>query len=79
MSFSISNPPGPGDARHSGKVVDVSGASGAAGAPVIQWTNLGGPNQRFRLERLPEGFFRVLAKHSGNNQRWRHRAEVVIE
>jgi ricin-type beta-trefoil lectin protein len=65
LAFNISNRPGPVDAWHSGKVLDVSRASGAAGAPVIQWTNLGGPNQRFRFERLPDGFFRVLAKHSG--------------
>jgi Ricin-type beta-trefoil lectin domain-like len=46
-------PPGDGDHRivavHSGKVLDVFGASTASGALLIQWPWHGGDNQRFHL------------------------------
>jgi uncharacterized repeat protein (TIGR03803 family) len=51
--------------RNSGKCLDVSGGSTAAGAPAIQWTCHGGPNQQWRLEPAGGGAFRIIARHSG--------------
>ena len=50
---------------NSGKVADVSGASTANGAPIIQWDWHSGDNQLFRIEPLSDGFVRIIAKHSG--------------
>ncbi len=36
-------------AHHSGKGLEVAGASSDAGARIIQWDWHGGDNQRFRL------------------------------
>ncbi|MER5832867.1 RICIN domain-containing protein [Streptomyces sp. NPDC002130] len=52
-------------AKHSGKVLDVSGISPDNGAPVIQWDWWGGDNQRWRLEALGDGYVRAVAQHSG--------------
>ena len=52
-------------ARHSGKVLDVAGASTANGALVHQWEWWGGDNQRWRIEALGNGTVRVVAVHSG--------------
>jgi hypothetical protein len=52
-------------ARHSGKVLDVSGISLDNGAPVIQWDWWGGDNQRWRLEAVGDGYVRAVAQHSG--------------
>jgi hypothetical protein len=52
-------------ARHSGKVLDVSGISPDNGAPVIQWDWWGGDNQRWRLEAIGDGYVRAVAQHSG--------------
>jgi hypothetical protein len=52
-------------ARHSGKVLDVSGISPDNGAPVIQWDHWGGDNQRWRLEAVGDGYVRAVAQHSG--------------
>jgi Ricin-type beta-trefoil lectin domain-like len=35
--------------KHSGKVLDVSGNSGADGAPLLQWDWNGGDNQQWLL------------------------------
>ena len=51
--------------RHSGKVLDVEGASGDNGVPIIQWGYHGGGNQLFQLEPLDDGSFRLVAQHSG--------------
>ena len=51
-------------ARHSGKCLDVSGASTEDGAAIIQWTCHGGANQQWRLEAVGEGY-RFVARHSG--------------
>jgi uncharacterized repeat protein (TIGR03803 family) len=51
--------------RNSGKCLDVSGASTAAAASVIQWPCHGGPNQQWRLEPAGGGAFRIIARHSG--------------
>lgn len=37
------------EAEHSGKVLDVLGASGSWGAELVQWDYHGGPNQFFRV------------------------------
>jgi len=52
-------------ASHSGKALDVEGASAADGAKLIQWTYNGGPNQHWRIEPVGGGFFRIIASHSG--------------
>jgi ricin-type beta-trefoil lectin protein len=36
-------------ARHSGKLLEVSGQSTADGAVVTQWADLNGANQRWRI------------------------------
>jgi len=51
--------------RHSGKCLDVYGASTDDAAAIIQWTCTGGPNQQWRLERVPSGAYRLVARHSG--------------
>jgi xyloglucan-specific exo-beta-1,4-glucanase len=52
-------------ARHSGKCLDVNGASTASGAAVIQWACHGGANQQWNLEDAGGGYWRVKAGHSG--------------
>ena len=52
-------------ARHSGKALDVAGISPDAGAPLIQWGYWGGGNQRFRLDPVGDGFYRIMIEHSG--------------
>jgi hypothetical protein len=52
-------------ARHSGRVLDVTGLSGDNGAPVIQWEYWGGDNQRWKLEAVGDGYVRAVAQHSG--------------
>jgi hypothetical protein len=52
-------------ARHSGRVLDVAGASTANGAQLIQWDLHGGGNQRLRAEPAGGGFHRVVVQHSG--------------
>lgn len=50
---------------NSGKCLDVSGGSTAAGAPAIQWTCHGGANQHWRLEPAGGGGFRIISRASG--------------
>ncbi len=52
-------------ARHSGQCVDVSGASQAAAARVIQSACDTVPSQRFDFEGIGNGYYRVRAQHSG--------------
>jgi alpha-L-fucosidase 2 len=52
-------------ARHSGQAADVSGASTAAGAGLIQWPVHGGQNQQFDFVDAGGGFYRIRARHSG--------------
>lgn len=52
-------------AVHSGKVLDVSGASTADGATVHQWSDSGSANQKWRLELVSIGIYRLVALHSG--------------
>jgi ricin-type beta-trefoil lectin protein len=49
---------------HTGLAVDVSGASTANGAPVIEWTQTFGDNQRFRFVRV-KGHHQIRSVHSG--------------
>ena len=60
-------------ARHSGKCLDVSGVSMDDGAPVIQWTCNGGLNQRWTLQPASDGYYNLVAGHSGKTARrgWR--------
>src|SRR5262245_60248951 len=51
--------------RHSGKCLDVSGASLDDSAVVLQFTCHGGQNQRWRLETVSGGYYRLVAEHSG--------------
>src|SRR5947208_12263246 len=49
-------------AKHSGKCLDVAGASKDDGASVIQWGCHGGPNQQWYFDNIPGtswGFIRV--------------------
>ncbi|KUO16207.1 RICIN domain-containing protein [Streptomyces dysideae] len=50
--------------RHSSKCMDVTGASTADGAEVIQWTCNGHANQRWRLQGTGDGYYRLVAQHS---------------
>ncbi len=52
-------------AQHSGKDMDISGASTAAGALLQQWTATGGLNQQFDFIDSGEGYYRIRARHSG--------------
>ncbi|MEX3106091.1 glycoside hydrolase N-terminal domain-containing protein [Streptomyces sp. ST1015] len=52
-------------AQHSGKPADISGASTAAGALLIQWPATSGPNQQFDFLDSGDGYHRVRARHSG--------------
>ncbi|UYZ63734.1 RICIN domain-containing protein [Hymenobacter weizhouensis] len=52
-------------ARHSGKVLDVNGASQAEGAGIIQWSAHGGTNQHWQLTAVGNGFYKLVAVHSG--------------
>lgn len=53
------------EARHSGKVLDVSGVSTADGAHIIQWTYGGGANQKFKFEDAGNGYFKIRNVNSG--------------
>ncbi|MGP3920275.1 family 43 glycosylhydrolase [Nonomuraea sp. 10N515B] len=51
--------------RNSGKCLDVSGASSADGADVIQWSCNGGTNQQWRIEDLGNDTSRLVNVRSG--------------
>jgi endoglucanase len=52
-------------ARHSGKVMDVIGASTSDSAEVKQWTYNGGMNQKWAFQDVGGGFFRLVNLNSG--------------
>jgi len=62
-------------ASHSGKSIDVEGASQNDGARTFQWSTHGGANQQWRMERVNSDVVKirigynnkVLATESGNN------------
>lgn len=51
--------------RKSGKVLDVSGASSADGAAIIQWPSTGGTNQQWKLLPNTDGSYRLANVRSG--------------
>jgi alpha-L-fucosidase len=51
--------------RKSGKVMDISGASSADGAAVIQWPSTGGTNQQWKLLPNTDGSYRLANVGSG--------------
>ena len=51
-------------AAHSGKLADISGASTAAGATLIQWSADGGLNQQFDFLDSGDGYYHIRARHS---------------
>jgi hypothetical protein len=51
-------------AKHSGKCLDITGASTAPGTAAIQYTCWGGDNQKFQLTSVSGGYS-ITAKHSG--------------
>jgi aryl-phospho-beta-D-glucosidase BglC (GH1 family) len=53
------------ESRHSGKVLDVSGASSSDGASMIQWSRSGNANQQWRFVEAGDGFYQLRARHSG--------------
>jgi IgA Peptidase M64/Ricin-type beta-trefoil lectin domain-like len=46
-------------------VLDVAGASMTPGARIQQYAQNGGVNQEFALDPLGDGYFRIIARHSG--------------
>jgi uncharacterized protein (DUF1800 family) len=52
-------------ARHSGKCLDINGASLEDGARAIQWACHGGENQHWTLQAASNGAYRLVARHSG--------------
>jgi poly(3-hydroxybutyrate) depolymerase len=52
-------------AQHSGKFMDISGVSTAAGALLQQWPATGGLNQQFDFLDSGSGYYRIRARHSG--------------
>lgn len=51
-------------ARHSGKVLDVTGRSTADGANVLQYTYSGGTNQKWIVTDAGGGFYRLSPSHA---------------
>lgn len=51
--------------KNSSMLLDVNGASKAAGTQVIQWTNTGGTNQQWTLVSVGGGNFNIVNKNSG--------------
>ncbi len=52
-------------ARHSGQLVDVSGASLANGGDVIQWPATGGNNQKWKIETTGGIYYSIINVNSG--------------
>lgn len=52
------------EAKHSGKALDVAGASAADGANVQQWTKNGSAAQQWRFEAVAGGYYVIRAKCS---------------
>jgi len=52
-------------ARHSGKCLDVQGASTSSGTALIQWACSGSGNQQWNFENAGGGWSRVKVSHSG--------------
>lgn len=52
-------------AKHSQRVIDVSGVSGSSGANIHQWNYVGGNNQKWRAIDKGNGAYQFQAVHSG--------------
>jgi hypothetical protein len=52
-------------ARHSGKVLDVYGASQENRGNIVQWEYLNGANQQWRLVELDNGYYKMINRNSG--------------
>jgi hypothetical protein len=52
-------------AANSALLLDVSGGSAANGAPVVQWSNTGGSNQRWTLARVSGNVYTITGVGSG--------------
>src|SRR5262245_31559939 len=52
-------------ARHSDKCLSTRGTSLNDGAQANQWACIGEPNQRWSVEPLDAGYYRIVSKHSG--------------
>lgn len=52
-------------AKHSGRVLDVPGASGDNGVNLWQWNDQNGDNQRWTLQSTGDGYFQFGVRHSG--------------
>lgn len=52
-------------AQHSGRVIDVPGASHDNGVSLSQYTDFHADNQRWLLESTGDGYFTMRARHSG--------------
>lgn len=53
-------------AAHSGKCLDLMSGMPFPGAPIQQWTCIGGSNQRFLFETLANGKYAIKPKNSNN-------------
>ena len=51
--------------KNSGKAIDVSGASTAAGANIIQWNDTGVQNQHWRWVAVGDGSYEIVSQTSG--------------
>ena len=51
----------------SGKALDISGANTGNTANVIQWNDQASPNQQFYLTDLGNGYWSIMASHSGRS------------
>ncbi len=52
-------------AKHSGRVLDVPGASTSDSVNIDQYSNWNVDNEKWMLESTGDGFFKISAKHSG--------------
>jgi hypothetical protein len=57
-SYHVSN-------QNSGLLLDVTGASKTAGANVIQWSDTGGANQKWKLVSVGGGYYNIVNQNSG--------------
>ncbi|MEH0421508.1 RICIN domain-containing protein [Streptomyces sp. B21-083] len=51
--------------KNSGKAIDVSGGSTAAGANILQWNDTGALNQRWRWVAVGDGSYEIVSQTSG--------------
>lgn len=54
-------------AKHSGKILEVSGVSKSDNAAVQQYSNYSKSNQKWKIEHVGSGYYKVTAVHSGKS------------